>query len=219
MAFRDIVHMHDVQPGIDESRHPAGGGIQDHASGWGWLDVARAHGSGGVDDHDILSLPGEVQHRLFRAVFRPFVDADQPGFLHRCGFVRRRAIRVQAESGDRAAINATFDPGGCRGAQHGHRAVQIGPQHRLRIRHPDAVIGGDMRQIATARNGAGERCGVGQVADDDFDVQTGQIPPVAGGANHHPHLMTARQQHPRDSGADKAGGSRYQGRTMVGQRL
>ena len=72
-----------------------------------------------------------------------------------------------------------------------------------------------MGEVAATGDGAGERGGVGQVAGDDLHVQAGQVRPVAGRADHHPDLVAARQEHPRDSGADEAGRSRYQGWTLV----
>ena len=72
-----------------------------------------------------------------------------------------------------------------------------------------------MGEMAAAGHGAGQRGGVGQVAGDDFHVEAGQVAPVAGRAEHHPHPVAARQHGARHGGADEAGGSRYQGGSLV----
>ena len=50
MAFGHVVHVDDVEAGVDVGGHFAGGGVADHFAGGGGFDVARAYRGGGVDD-------------------------------------------------------------------------------------------------------------------------------------------------------------------------
>ena len=38
----------------------------------------------------------------------------------------------------------------CRRPHHGNGSVNVGPQHRVRIGDPDAIVGGNMEDIPTS---------------------------------------------------------------------
>ena len=97
---------------------------------------------------------------------------------HRRGLIRRRAIFLCAERGDRACINDALDS-----RRHGRfhqrmRTVDIDAMHRRWIGHPDAVIGGDMKK----RLAIFQRLAIGfrlaEIAFDDFNIEPRKIAPV-----------------------------------------
>ena len=79
-------------------------------------------------------------------------------------------------------MDDALDPGGMGGAQQGNGAVDIGAQHGIGVRHPDAVVGGDMHHKAAPGHRPGERGGVAQVTLDNLQVEPREVAPVAAGA-------------------------------------
>ena len=51
MALGHIVHMHQIEPGIDKGRHAPGRRFDDDPAGGRGLDVARTDRRGRRDDH------------------------------------------------------------------------------------------------------------------------------------------------------------------------
>ena len=157
MALGDIIDMHDVKPGIDVGGHPSRGGVADHLAGRGRLDVARSDRGGGVDhDHRQPVSPGEVQHGFFGQILGPLVDADEIGLDGGRGLIRRCAVADLSEGGDGAAMNDAFGAGAGGGAHHRQGTIDVGAQHGVRVGHPEAIVGGDVQDIAAAGGGAVE---------------------------------------------------------------
>ncbi len=102
-------------------------------------------------------------------------------------------------------MDDAFGAGLRRGAHHRHGAVDVGPQHRVRVGHPEPVVGGDVNHIPASGGRAAQRVGIGQVAGHDLGVQAGEVAPVAGGPRQQAQFVAARRQGARDGGADEAG--------------
>ena len=67
-----------------------------------------------------------------------------------------------------------------------------------------------MHDVTAARRRARQGGGVGQVAGHHLGVQSFQVAPVAGRPRQQPQRVASPRQHPRDGGADEAGGARDQ---------
>ena len=156
MALGHVVDMHDVQAGIDVGRHPARRGIQDHLAGRRRLDVARTDRRGGIDHHHRQPLLArQFQHRPL---------GEDTSIACRCRrnrprwsgcLVGRRAVADLPERGDRTAMHDALHARRLRRAHHRHGAVDVGPQHRVRIGHPEAVVGGDIARRSGSRRRRG----------------------------------------------------------------
>ena len=55
VSLGHILDGDEVQAGVDVSGHLAVEKVQNDAAGGRWLPIARAHGSGGIDDHHGLA--------------------------------------------------------------------------------------------------------------------------------------------------------------------
>ena len=70
-------------------------------------------------------------------------------------FLVGRIVRVDAERRNAAGVDDAFDTGRECCAHQRPRAVDIGAEHRRRVAHPEAVVGGDMKEAAAAGDGLG----------------------------------------------------------------
>ena len=104
---------------------------------------------------------------------------DKIGLVGRRRLVGRRAVADLAECGDGTAMDDTLGARVRCGADHRQRAVDVGSQHRVRVRHPDPVVGRDVNNVSATGGRATQRIGLGEVAGHDLRLQTGQISAVA----------------------------------------
>ena len=82
MPRRHVVHVHEVQTRIDEGGDFACGRLDDDAASGRRLDVARADGRGGIDDHSGQSLvPHHVLDQSLGNHLAALIGAD--GVLRR----------------------------------------------------------------------------------------------------------------------------------------
>ncbi len=85
-----VVDMDEIEAGIDEGRHAAGRGLDDHAPGRRRPAVARADRRRGIDDHRRQAVfLDHPPHRLLGEEFRALVGADHVGEAAWRGFVGR----------------------------------------------------------------------------------------------------------------------------------
>ena len=120
----------------------------------------------------------QIQNRLLGKVFGAFVDTHKVGFVGRRRLVGRRAVANLAECGHGTAMDDTLGASVRCDADHRQRAVDVGSQHRLRVRHPDPVVGRDVNNVSATGGRATQRIGLGEVAVHDLSLQTGQISSV-----------------------------------------
>src|ERR1051326_2649025 len=213
MPERDILDMHDVEPGIDKPWHAAPRRLDDQAAGRRRLNVARTDRRRRIDnDSRQRPLGDELADYRLRLEFRALIRAD-----HVLGPPRRlligRPALDDAERRDAARIDDAFDAGGERRQHQLARSPDIGTEHRFRIGHPEPVIGCHMKQIPAARDSRDERSPVLERALRDFDRQTLQITPIAARPRQYAHRMSGLEQDPRDRRADKAGRSGHETKT------
>ena len=77
MPLRHIIHMREIKAGIHEGGYFPGSGLNDHPTGGGRLDIARADGGSGIDDHRWKGVFGDEAIDLFLGQkFRAFVVPD-----------------------------------------------------------------------------------------------------------------------------------------------
>ncbi len=193
-----VVDMDDVEAGIDIGRHPPECGVADHPPGRRRLDVARADRRRRVDDHRRHALLAhQLQHRLLGQVFGALVGADDLVRMHLGQLVPRRAVADQAERGDAAAIDDPLGARRLRRQQQVPRAVHIGPQHGIGVRHPEPIVGGDVEHGAAAADRGGEGGGIGEVALDQLGVEPGHVAPVAAPPHQQPQAVPTRGERAR----------------------
>ena len=136
------------------------------------------------------------------------------GPIMSCGAARRLlvgdAALQDAEHRDAAGIDDALDPGRLRRQHQLAGALDIDPEHRRRVRHPQPVIGGDVKHIAAARHRRRQRGEIVERALGDLDLQPFEVAPVAVRPRQHPHLLAAAQQRPRHRRADKPGRAGHQ---------
>ena len=207
MPERDILDMHDVEPGIDKSRHPALRRLDNQAAGRRWLDVARSDRRGRVDDDSRQRpLGDEIADDGLGLEFRALIGAD-----HVLGPARRlligNAIRDNAQSRDAARIDNPLNTGRERRQHQLARAPDISAEHRSGIRYPQPVIGRDMKQIPAPRDRGGERSRIFERTLYDFDREPLEIAPIAARPRQYAHRMPGLEQDARHRRADKPGGS------------
>src|SRR4029077_15286718 len=89
----------------------------------------------------------------------------------------------------------------------------IDAEHRLGVRHPQSVIGRDMKQAATTRHRRCERVGVFERAFRDLDTTPLEVAAVAVRPRQPPHRMAGLEQRASDGRADKPGGAGNQAQT------
>ncbi len=89
-------------------------------------------------------------------------------------------------------------------------AVHVDGVHGGRVRHPEAVVRGDVKEAGAARKGAAQRIRVQKVAEGHLHGQAGQgrMIRVAG---QDPHLPARGQQFLHHRPAHEAGAAGHQG--------
>ena len=89
-------------------------------------------------------------------------------------------------------------------------AVHVDGVHGGRVRHPEAVVGGDVKEAGTACEGPAERIRVPEVTGGYVHGQAGQgrMSRIAG---QDPHLPAGGQQFLDHRPADETGAAGYQG--------
>ena len=128
-------------------------------------------GADGIDHHRRQPLLAhQVHHRPFRQELRALVGADEVRLVGRRGLVGRRAVLRPPQRGDRTAMHDALHARRLRRAHHRQRALDVGPQHRVRIGHPEPIVGRDVEHVAAAGGGARQRGGVGQVAQRQLGI-------------------------------------------------
>ena len=119
----------------------------------------------------------------------------------------QEARHTQTEGGDAACVDRPLDAGVERRAQQIAGSCDIGAEHRRRIGNPEAVVGGDMKQIPAPGNGARERLRVLHRALGDFNRKTDEVATVAVRAGEDTNPVVGIQQRARNCRPDKPGRS------------
>ena len=164
--------------------------IEHDLAGGRGLEIAIAHGRGGIDDDDRKTGAREIERYLLGEKFGSLVSARH--FMERNGIVLvADAAARNADTADGAGVDEPFDTGRFGGREHVAGAVDIGLVHLFGVPGPETIIGRDMEDEAAAGDGALERGGVPQITGDAFDIKIGN---AAGGTHQRAHTMAAFEQ-------------------------
>ena len=206
MAVGNVIDMHQVEPGIDKGRHAPGGGFDNDAPRRRGLDVARTDGGGRRhDDGGKPLLPYQAFDFAFGHQLAALVGADHALWGVARALIHGGVAGLQGRDGRR--IDHPFHPGLQRCAHRGLGALEIVALNLARIACPEAIIGGDMEQVARAFKRRGHRLFIAHVAHHGLAMQLGDVEPVGGGPHDHPYMQAARHQRPRHGRADETGRS------------
>src|ERR1700675_4943859 len=207
MAVRDVVHVHEVQAGIDESGDLAGRRLHDDPPRRRRLYIAWTDRRRWIHDHRWQTIYRD--HPLDRALrqhLAALVRADGLMGLGRLRFIDDLARRTHLQRGDAARVHDPLDPLGKRRAHGGLGAFQVGALDLARIARPDAVIGGNVQQVTHAFHGGAHGGFVAHVADHDFGVEAFEVLPGTGLAYDYAYVEAAFPRTPRHTSSHE---SRY----------
>jgi hypothetical protein len=115
------------------------------------------------------------------------------------------AASQRENGGHRTGVDNPFDPAGQRSLHHRLGHCPVVAHDLLRIGRPDAIVGGDVEQLARALE-RGVRLGrIPQIRLDELTGKIREIVARAARPDGTTHLAPARRQHPGHRRADESG--------------
>ncbi len=220
VACGDIVHVHEIEAGVDEGGDASGGGLDDHLAGGGGPHVAGANGRGGVDDDGGQAALGHqpLDHPL-GGDLALLVGADGLAVVQGGGLVDDGVGVAGAQGGDRGGIDNPPHARGQGGLHHGAGPGDVGADDLGGVRRPQAVVGGDVKQVVDALHGPGQGVGIGQVAQGDFAARALEIAFGAGRTGEDAQGQAAAAQRAQHRAAHEPGRAGDQHPMAGGQRV
>ena len=211
MPGRDVVHMDEVQPGIDERRDLAGRCLNDDPPGRGRAHVAGADRGRRVDDD--RGQGALADHRLDQPLghdLAALVGPDRALGGQRVALVGGQP--VEAERRHRTGVDDARHASRQRRLHDDARRLDVVADDLLGVACPQAVVGGDMDQAAAPGHRRRDRVRIAQVAADHLAGKAGEIGARAAAANQRPHPVTGTRKGARHRRADKSGGAGHEDR-------
>ena len=205
-----IPDIDQIQPGIEISGHLAVDEIEDKFSRGRRFDVPRSDRRARVDHHHRQSPAGKLEGRLLGLVLGQFVIVAQNRRVQRRLFIRRAAVRPQADATDGAGINHLPDIFSHRRFQNVAGALDIDVVHHPLVPAPQAVIRGGMVQHLATLQGGGEGVAVPHISGHHLGVQTFDVGPVRVGAHQNAHVSSVGDQFAQQGRSQKARGAGHQ---------
>ncbi len=206
MTGGHIVHMHQIEGGIHITRHPPARRLHDDPPSGRRLDVARADGGGGIDNHRRQSSLG--RHGLDQPLgcdLTLLIGADRAGFVQRAALVGGRPIGARRQRRHAAGVYDPFDPMTQRRFHHDSRSVQIVLYDLIVIGRPEPVIGGHMEQHTRFRHRTIDGRRIPKITLGQLDIQAGNIVARAAGAHQGTDPAARPDQRADDGGPHEAG--------------
>ena len=132
------------------------------------------------------------------------VGADRLVGRKRRRLVDRRRGARHAQGGNTARIDDAFNAGGQRLALEVQRSLDVGADDLRGITRPQAIVRGDMKQVAHALQRRLQRFAIGEVANHDLAVEATEIIARTGSAYERTHAHAALDQGAHDGRPQKA---------------
>jgi hypothetical protein len=155
-----------------------------------------------LDDHDRRAGGGTLLGQLVREVLGLVVVRDEAvAFVASIALVDRLSVGVAKRVHGRD-VDDPVDPRVRRRVEHALSATHVRVVHRLalRLRHPDAVVRGDVEGCLAALHAATNGVGVSEVALNHLGVEPRSL---LRRAREHHHVVTAVAQPLDDARADE----------------
>ncbi len=140
--------MNEIEAGIDEGRHAAGGRLDDHAAGRRRTPVTRADRRRRIDDDRRQAVLDHGLDQPLGGDLALLIGADRLALGERPGLVGRLAVVARLERGDARRVDDALGAGRSRGLHHDSGSVDIGCAGSRQDRAPTA----DSRRRRGRRN-------------------------------------------------------------------
>ena len=111
---------------------------------------------------------------------------------------------MDGNSGDGGGVDELVDAGAASGFEEVASAGNVGFIEFARVANVEAIVGGNVEDAAYAVEGAEERGGVAEVAEDALDGERINRAEVAGGADENTDAVAASDELASDVAAEEA---------------
>src|SRR5579863_405949 len=125
-------------------------------------------------------------------------------------FVGGIPVTSESHRSDARGVNHAPDAVLARRFENSARALDVGTVHFVRIAHPEAVIGGDVKYGVAAGDGFVERGRSAEVAGGGFGVESFEIFQIAGRAYKQAELCALARQDASNVGAEESRSASYE---------
>src|SRR5262249_49201891 len=150
VALRDVVHVDQVETGVEESEHPPAEEIDDHLAGRRRLHVPAAERIGRVDDHDGQPSPRLLVGDALGKELRAVVVTDHVAERDRGRLRARPPAGGNPERADTRREDHPLDAGIRARVEDVSRPLDVVQVERGRIRRPQPVVAGDVKDPPAA---------------------------------------------------------------------
>jgi len=112
---------------------------------------------------------------------------------------------MDGNGGDGGGVDELFDAAAASGSEEIASAGNVGVVEFARVANVEAIVGGNVKDAADTVEGAEERGGVAEVAEDALDGERINRAEVTGGADEDTDAVAASDELASDVAAEEAG--------------